>query len=72
MLVEREKELLSVNGPNFESFVVGGGDQGLSVTGETDTADRSGVGSEHCGLALTERKKQRNYDPSPRPNFLTN
>ena len=52
-----------MNGPDFESFVVGRGDQGLSITGETDTTYRSGVGSERCGLALTERKKQRNYDP---------
>lgn len=48
MLVEREEELLPVDGPHFNGLVIRGCDQSLSITRKVYTAHGGSVSPEYC------------------------
>lgn len=52
VLVEREEELLPVDCPHFDSLVIRGCDQILSITSKVYTAYSGRVSLEHCRLSL--------------------
>lgn len=52
MLVEREEELLPVDGPHFNGLVIRGCDQSLSITRKVYTAHGGSVSPEYCWLSF--------------------
>lgn len=48
VLVEREEELLPVDGPHFDGLVIRGRDQSLTIARKINTAHGGSVSSEYC------------------------
>lgn len=57
VLVEREEKLLPVDGPHFDSLVVRGCDQSLSITRKINAAHGGSVSPESCRLCLPVHKQ---------------
>lgn len=64
VLVKREQELLSVDRPQFDSFVIRGSDHSLSISREVNAANSSRVSPKNSRVGLpvcsrTNKKKQK-------------
>lgn len=65
VLVKREQELLSVDRPQFDSFVIRGSDHSLSISREVNAANSSRVSPKNSRVGLpvcsrTNTKKKKN------------
>lgn len=69
VLVKREQELLSVDRPQFDSFVIRGSDHSLSISREVNAANSSRVSPKNSRVGLpvcsrTNKKKTKTQQQS--------
>lgn len=69
VLVKREQELLSVDRPQFDSFVIRGSDHSLSISREVNAANSSRVSPKNSRVGLpvcsrTNKKRKKTQQQS--------